>query len=191
MTRARPRWRRWALVLGVPAAIAGGLVASIALPAGADVSKTAAWVTGSQKRDGGPAGTVIGGPQEAREAAARAQQTLPLPAGGNFNGIRWEEAGGVFTDADVAFVTQYNATCQWYRALKDGREAERAARIVQEAPGWPALRDTEPAAALVAAAHEVLTGGFGPAAGALLEQCLAAHIREVAWAEQMGLAPST
>ena len=178
-------------MLGVLAAIAGGLAASIVLPAGADVSKTERWVTGSEKPDGGPRGTVIGGPREAREAAARAAQKLPLPAGGNFNGIRWEEAGGIFTDTDVAFVTQYNATCQWYRALKDGRELELAARMVQEAPGWPALRDTEPAAALVAAAREVLTGGSGPAAGALLEQCLAAHAREVTWAEQMGLAPST
>jgi hypothetical protein len=188
---ARRGWRRRAVVLGALAAIAGGLVASISLPAGADVSRTAAIVTGTAKPAGGPRGTVIGGPSEAREAAARAAQTLPLPAGGNFNGIRWEEAGGVFTDVDVAFVTQYNATCQWYRALSDGREPQRAAQIVQEAPSWPALRDTEPAAALVAAAREVLTGSFGPAAGALLEQCRAAHAREVAWAQQMGLAPST
>jgi hypothetical protein len=198
MRRARSGWlRRCVPAVVVLAVIAGAVAASTSLPAGAHVSKTAAWASGSvgsrtaPTLARGPQATTIGGPEEARQAAARAAQTLPLPAGGNFNGIRWEEAGGTFTEADVAFVTQYNATCQWYRALRDGRDAQRAARVVHEAAGWPAIRDTEAAAGLVAAAHDVLAGGLGPAARALIDQCQAAHDREVAWAARLGLPPSS
>jgi hypothetical protein len=174
--------RRRAAFAAALAAIAGGVAASTSLSAGPSGSGTATSAAGSPS-------TVVGGPAEARRAAAA--QTLALPAGGNFNGIRWEEAGGTFTEADVAFVTEYNATCQWWRALSDGRDAQRAARIVQEAPTWPAITGTEPAAGLLAAAREVLAGGFGPAALALVAQCQASHEREVAWATQLGLPPSS
>jgi hypothetical protein len=174
--------RRRAAAVAALAAIAGAVAASASLSAGPG---------GSAPPAAGSLVTAIGGPDDARRAAARVAQTLALPAGGNFNGIRWEEAGGTFTEADVAFVTQYNATCQWWRALRDGRDAPLAARIVQEAPTWPAIRGTEPAAGLIAAAREVAAGSFGPTAGALLDQCQASHEREVAWAEQLGLPPSS
>jgi len=196
MTRARAQLLRRCAAGTVVLTIAGVIAALASLPSGPGVSN-AAWAAATAQAPPtpalarGPQATPIGGPAEARAAAARAAQSLPLPQGGNFNGIRWEEAGGTFTDADVAFVTQYNATCQWYRALRDGREVQRAAQIVQEAPSWPAIRDTEPAAGLAAAAREVLAGGFGPAAGALVDQCQAAHEREVAWARQLGLPPSS
>jgi hypothetical protein len=131
-------------------------------------------------------------PPQARARAAALQASTTLPDGANFNGIRWEEAGGTFTDGDVAFVTQYNAACQWWRALADGRQTAVAAQVVQELPDWPALRDTEPGAALAQAAGEVRGGAPpGPMAGGLIVQCRASHEREVQWAVGLGLPPST
>lgn len=150
----------------------------------ADTTSEAPWVIGQESPP-------VGGPEQARATAALAEERLPLPKGGNFNGIRWEEAGGLFTEADVAFVTQYNAACQWYRALRDARETEVAKGIVQEVPNWSAIAGTEAAPPLAEAANEVRAGSFGPAARALLSQCQAAHAREVAWALQLGLPPST
>jgi hypothetical protein len=131
-------------------------------------------------------------PPQARALAAALQASTTLPGGANFNGIRWEEAGGTFTDGDVAFVTQYNAACQWWRALADGRQAAVAAEVVQALPGWSALRDTEPGHALAQAAGEVAGGGApGTMATALVAQCRASHEREVQWAQRLGLPPST
>src|ERR1700740_2449500 len=56
-------------------------------------------------------GRVYASGAEARAAASSAGKSVPLPRGGNFNGVRWEEAGAGLTDVDVAAVQQYNAAC--------------------------------------------------------------------------------
>ncbi|MEA2493605.1 MAG: hypothetical protein QOJ29_1516, partial [Thermoleophilaceae bacterium] len=66
----------------------------------------------------------------ARVEASRAATTVPLPDGGNLNGIRWELAGGVVSRTEIQGVVEYNAACQWYRAFRDGRQADDAAAVL-------------------------------------------------------------
>jgi len=123
-------------------------------------------------------------------ASARMQATLrglavPLPAGGTFNGVRWEQ-GGEVTAAQMDGVLEYNAMCQWLRAWRDRREPLLAAQILQTVPAWPALRGTEAATTLTRVAAQVQTG-HGRAARAVLRDCDASHRREVAYAKELGL----
>ncbi len=177
--------RRLALAAAVLAAL-GGLALGVSRDAGAQAPAGAAAAVPALD----PTDALT--PAQARARAAALQASTTLPDGANFNGIRWEEAGGAFTEDDVAFVTQYNAACQWWRALADGRQAAVAAQLVQELPGWPALHGTEPGDALAQAAGEVAGGGApGPVASALIAQCRASHEREVQWAQRLGLPPSS
>jgi hypothetical protein len=125
----------------------------------------------------------------ARFQAALRGVAIPLPAGGTFNGVRWEQ-GGPITGAQMDGVLEYNAACQWLRAWRDGRERTLAARILQIVPSWPALRGTEAAGRLTALAAEV-RGGPAVTARGVLRDCDASHEREVAYAEGLGLAPSS
>ena len=84
---------------------------------------------------------------------------------------------------------QYNAVCQWLRAWRDGRDAATAARVLQEAPSWPAIRGTESAGWLTRVAADVNAGG-GEAASAVLADCDASHASEVAYAKGLNLTPS-
>jgi hypothetical protein len=113
---------------------------------------------------------------------------VPLPRGGNFNGVRWEEAGAGLSDADLQAVQQYNAACQWLRALSDGRETVVARAILADVPSWPSLRGTDKAQLWAAAMADFPSG---PAATALLADCQASHAREVEYAKGLGLAPSS
>jgi hypothetical protein len=115
-------------------------------------------------------------------------QRVPLPHGGNFNGIRWEEAGAA-TDADIAFVQQYNAACQWLRAADEGREAERLAVMWQEIPAWPAMRLGGNAEAFLSALAEQRGGGES-GEPALLQACRESHERETAYAISLNRLPS-
>ena len=122
---------------------------------------------------------------DAVERAAAIAASIPLPEGGNFEGIRWQEAEGELTEHDIAFVLQYNATCQWHRARRDGREAASAGSVVADTPRWPAFRDTALGAALETA------GDRGTEESeALLADCDATHERELAYAAARGRAPS-
>ena len=113
-------------------------------------------------------GRVYANAAEARSAAA-AGSTLPLPDGGNFNGIRFEAVTGPLSAADVERALEHNAACQWWRALADGRQPALARQIVAQTRHWPALRG----------APHVLHG------------CRASHRREVAYARAHGLQPSS
>lgn len=106
---------------------------------------------------------------------------VPLPAGGNFSGIRWKEAGFA-TDADIAFVLQHNAACQWLRAVADGRDPEAAGQAWREIPEWPAMRLGGNAGLFLAALDQVKSGESGAAPHPLLEACRASNRRERAYA---------
>jgi hypothetical protein len=139
-----------------------------------------------------PALTVAG--ERFPAATARAQAALrglsiPLPAGGTFNGVRWEQ-GGPVTSAQMDGVLEYNAMCQWLRAWRDGRERTLAAQVLQSVPAWPALRGSAAGGRLTELAAEVRGGAPAPARG-VLRDCDASHGREVAYARALGLAPSS
>lgn len=124
----------------------------------------------------------------ARWEAALRGLGIPLPPGGTFNGVRWEQGGDV-TAAQMDGVLEYNAMCQWLRAWRDRREPLLAAQVLQTVPGWPALRGTEAATTLTRVAAQVRRG-HGPLAG-VLRDCDASHRREVAYAKELGLPPSS
>ncbi len=124
----------------------------------------------------------------ARKAANLRAAGVPLPAGGTFSGVRWEQADGV-SQHEIDLVLQYNGVCQWLRAWRDGRDAATAARVLQAAPSWPAMRGTESAGWLTRVAADVNAGG-GEAASAVLADCDASHTSEVAYAKGLNLTPS-
>jgi hypothetical protein len=133
-------------------------------------------------------GRVFASGAQARSAAAIAADSVPLPRGGNFNGVRWEEAGAGLTDVDVQAVQQYNAACQWLRALGDGRDSIVARAILADVPSWPSLRGSDRAQLWADA-----MAGFpdGEPATAMLADCRASHAREVEYARRLGLPPSS
>jgi hypothetical protein len=133
-------------------------------------------------------GRVYGSGAEARRASDAIAGAVPLPKGGNFNGVRWEEAGAGLSDADIHAVQEYNAACQWLRALSDGRDVVNARAILAQVPSWPTLRGTDRAQLWVTAAAGFPNGDLAVKA---LDECRASHEREVAYARGLGLAPSS
>jgi hypothetical protein len=125
----------------------------------------------------------------ARVIADDLAAAIPLPAGGTFSGVRWEEAGGLFSRAEITGVLQYNAACQWLRAWRDGRDKATAGQVLGYAPTWSAWRFADGADALARVAADVRAGG-GQAATAMVRDCDAAHERETAYAAARGLPPS-
>ena len=114
---------------------------------------------------------------------------IPLPLGGNFDGIRWSDLDGAISSHDVQVVVEYNAACQWFRALRDGRQADDARRIVADIPAWQATRGQSTAEIAAAVAADVVGGG-GRAFDGVLRDCDAAHDREVTYAREHGATPS-
>lgn len=141
-----------------------------------------------------PAEPILGAPagvpgQTARVVAGDLADAVPLPEGGTFDGVRWEQAGGDFTVAQIGLVLQHNAACQWLRAWRDGRQTPTSARVLADVPSWPAWRGSETGELMAQVAADVRAGG-GRAADAMLADCDAAHERETAYATQHGLTPS-
>jgi hypothetical protein len=124
----------------------------------------------------------------ARAAADSAATAVPVPQGGNFNGVRWEEAGAGLTDVDVQAVQQYDAACQWLRALSDGRDTVVARAILADVPSWPTLRGSDRAQLW---ADAMASFPYGEPARALLADCRASHAREVEYARGLGRSPSS
>ncbi|MBE2316558.1 hypothetical protein DVA67_011265 [Solirubrobacter sp. CPCC 204708] len=122
--------------------------------------------------------------ERARLVADAHAAAVPLPAGGTFSGIRWEQAGGQFGRAEIAAVLEYNAVCQWLRARRDGREVGVAERVLATVPSWPAWRGTEEGGVL----KEIVGGG--PLLDGVLADCDAARAREVEYASSRGLPPT-
>jgi len=127
------------------------------------------------------------GAEKARSVAADVARSIPLPSGGTFDGVRWEEAGGVFTADEIAFVLQYNATCQWLRAWRDGRNASVTARVLAQVPSWPVWRGSEEGAKVIAGVVGDVRAGGGAWAQAMLADCDASREREVRYAAATGL----
>jgi hypothetical protein len=123
-------------------------------------------------------------PQTAREGAAVRSDGIPLPTGGNFNGIRWEAMDGEVPVAVIETLLQHNAACQWLRAWRRG--SGTALDMLRRAASWSALRGSP-----IAAVVEEATRGGGRHLAAALAQCSASHAREAAYARQLGLTPST
>jgi hypothetical protein len=144
-------------------------------------------LTSAPSIDFGRPGRAFGSAAAVRRAAAARADALPLPAGGNFNGVRWEEAGAGLTEADVDAVQQYNAACQWLRALADGRQAAQARAILAAVPRWPAFRGND-LGAMWTRASAAPGGELGRA---VLADCRASHDREVSYAASRGLTPSS
>jgi len=120
-----------------------------------------------------------------RAVAAPLAEAVPLPDGGNFNGIRWSEVEGVHVD-DILFTLQFNASCQWYRALADGREVATARTVLSEIASWPAFRG-QPTADL---ARQLAGADVHSQPYELkLAECGAQHQREVSYAAAHGLTP--
>lgn len=120
----------------------------------------------------------------AREQAARASAAVPLPAGGNLEGIRWETVGGALTAAEIDTVVQANAFCQWLRSARDGRDPE-SLDVLDDVPQWPGLRDQPDIDLLREVVAEAHAGG-GIALDQVLADCDASHAREVDYAEDRG-----
>jgi hypothetical protein len=179
-------------MLGASAAVVAAL--TIAVPGSAQHPGRDASLARSAALVAAPAARGFDAPadvpaQTARAVAGGIAGAIPLPPGGSFDGVRWEQAGGVFTTAEIALVLQYNAACQWLRAWRDGRETPTSGLILRDVPSWPAWRDSETGAFLAQVAADVRAGG-GPSAVALLSDCDAAHDREVTYAAGRGLTPA-
>jgi hypothetical protein len=117
------------------------------------------------------------------------ERRIPLPSGGNFGGIRWSDLDGAISSHDVQVVVEYNAACQWFRALRDGRRANDARRIVADIPAWQATRGQPTAEIAAAVAADVASGG-GQVLDGVLRDCDAAHEREVKYSREHGTTPS-
>jgi hypothetical protein len=181
--------RRLLGALTVSAAAGVGLGAAIAAPPTRVVPTK---IDRAQALTTAPALSRSGAVVTARAARAAAKVRalgVPLPAGGSFNGVRWELAGGGVSQHDIEVVLQYNAACQWLRAWRDGRDAALAVKVLQTAPSWPAMRGTDSADWLARVAADVSAGG-GEAATAVLADCDASHTSEVAYAKALNLTPS-
>lgn len=123
--------------------------------------------------------------RDLRAAAERDAQDVPLPIGGTFNGIQWEQLGDVFPAAGVPQMLEYNAACQWLRARRDGRQTKVANEVLATVSSWPAFRRTETGPVLA----DAISGG--DVLGVILADCDAAHAREVEYARARGLIASS
>lgn len=124
----------------------------------------------------------ISGPEAAAMSGALADG-VPLPEGGTLDGIQWTELDGYLSRAQARGVIEFNAACQWHRALRDGREVSTATAIIQQLPSWDALRGETTGEITAAAAQDAAAGG-GPRLSALLRDCDASHAQELAYIAQ-------
>ena len=151
MTRLKNKGR----VIAVPTAFVVAATVAAAVTAGAvsatadDLSPEQRSATLTTRADLNQSDTsrVARSEAAAREAATGLAAGIPLPEGGNFNGIQWEHAVGWPHDA-LQSVLEYNAMCQWVRALADGRQVEDAKRVLADVPSWPTFRTPENHAAV-------------------------------------------
>lgn len=121
---------------------------------------------------------------EARRVAAELAVNIPVPKGGNFNGVYWENAVGM-PRGQIESVLQYNAMCQWVRALADGRQADSARRILGVVPQWPNFGEPSETRARV-----IGLAGNGPMYWDRVEECRNSATLEAAHAREAGLLPS-
>jgi len=173
--------------VALTAILASGTGSAKGASAPAELKATALANAPSLDRHAGPSYDADG---PARAAALRASAEVPMPDDGNVNGIRWEEAGGVFGAAEVQTVVEANAFCQWLRAVQDGRQLDTAKHVLDTVPDWPGFRD-QPDVDLLRTTVSEAVGGGGGEYEAAVAQCEASHEREVAYADQLGLSVSS
>jgi len=125
------------------------------------------------------------GPQAAAAKARELAAAVPLPDGGNFNGIRWDVLEGA-SRGEIRGLLAFNAACQWYRARSEGREEAVADAILKDVPRWPTFRGGD--RQVIA---QTMASGTGPLATAVTRECSELHDREVAYARSRGLTPGT
>jgi hypothetical protein len=115
---------------------------------------------------------------DARAAADRLAPRIPLPNGGNFNGIRWESAPGAVTPAQIDAVLEYNAACQWMRAFDDGREVTVAVHVLNDLGDWPGWRGSSDTRGFIQRAAAEAQSGGGADALQMLTDCRASRSRD-------------
>jgi hypothetical protein len=179
---------RMVVVLATAGLAAAGLTAAAtgAPPSGGSAAGQSAALIGAAPSDRALAYPAA----QARAAANVRGAAVPLPAGGTFNGVRWELAGGDVAAGTLDGVLQYNAACQWLRAWRDGRDAALAVRVLQQIPSWTVFRGTESGDYVAQVSAEAGRGG-GELTTQMLAECDASHAREVAYAIELGLTPSS
>lgn len=121
----------------------------------------------------------------ASEEAGRLANEVPVPQGGNFNGIRWDELGGA-TRADIKGLLLFNAACQWARARADDRDNGLADAVLSDVPRWPTFRFGD--------RHRfarALADASGPLWVGVRRDCREIHAREVIYAKARGLPASS
>jgi hypothetical protein len=138
-----------------------------------------------------PSGTAVAGPTDPRTSAQQVAAAVPLPAGGNVNGIRWEELLRAIGQAEIAFIVRFNAACQWYRAAAEKRQSAQAASVIRAIPTWPGFAGTDAGRMASEVGEAILDGRSTELARAALAECRRSHDREVQYARSRGLVPST
>lgn len=92
------------------------------------------------------------------------KQQVPLPAGGSLDDIDLEaaaEQGGAST-ADLTFVAQHNAQCDWYSAVANGDTSPATLQVVEQIPRWSAFRKQQSGAKAAEVAAAVVRGDLAP-----------------------------
>lgn len=117
---------------------------------------------------------------ELSQRAATLAQRVPLPTGGNFNGIRWNDLHTA-TDDDINFILQFNAACQWLRAAADQRDTKDASAIWKLIPTWPAMQRGGNGDMFLAALGQLWAAGTSEEPVALTA-CRESHERETLYA---------
>jgi hypothetical protein len=177
----------------LPLAAAGLAVAGLAAVSHASAPSPQAAQTVNQATaliDAAPSGSATYASTAARNVADIRGAGIPLPPGGNFNGVQWEAVGGGIAAAAMDGTMGYNAACQWLRAWHDGRDASTALQVLSEVPSWTVFRGSESGAFLAKVSAEAAGGGGEDVTG-MLRDCDATHAREVAYAAKLGLVPSS
>lgn len=187
MSKNRRRRRR-AIFLAVTGVVLSAAIAlSVASGAAPDASVEGDALTTAPAITFTDDGAAVGNDVAARAATLAGQ--VPLPTGGNFNGVRWGDLHSA-TDDDIAFILQFNAACQWLRAIADNRDAAAAIEMWKDIPAWPAMRRSGNGA-VFAAAIDQLSSTDEPHASLVLESCRESHVRETSYAAAHDLTPST
>jgi len=88
--------------------------------------------------DAGPSFTEI---KEVRAQAERQAETVPLPPGGTFDDIKWDEFGEA-TPTDIQFLLEANAACDWWNYVGEAQGAE-VEHVISGIPEWPTMRANE------------------------------------------------
>ena len=98
---------------------------------------------------------------------------MPLPAGGSLDDVDLGAAAsqGGAAAADLAFVAQHNAQCDWYQAVLDGDRSPSTLRVVSHIPKWSAFREQQSGDKAAEIAEALNRGDTGPLETAVTYNC--------------------